>query len=82
MIVICINGTWKPHPIYKLSKPPNSYPVKDCLYEVTNVIESYNTEYYELREIGNSILWKADHFREVDINIEDIEHVEVLEETI
>lgn len=85
MIVICINDNWKytyydgtpAAPNYKLPSPK-----KDELVEVIQSIFTLGKYYFRLKEYHSNYLYDADHFREVDINIEDIEHKEVLEEVI
>lgn len=81
MIVECISSRW-----YQEGKlVTTDVPIKGNLYEVIDTITcpcGCNYSYYTLREFPIHCSWNTENFREVDINIQDIEHVEVLEGTI
>jgi hypothetical protein len=83
MIVICVEDSWRAAD--NIIIPASEKPVKDCLYEVTgdemkqiNVTVSIGVatktmRMYQLREMPKDNWYDADNFREVDINISDIE---------
>lgn len=87
MIVVCINDDWY-HPDTKRfcreMKIPYGdwFPIKDQLYEVTSSEPKSWSPYifYGLHEDPKTLerSWCSTHFKEVDINIQDIEH-EVVE---
>lgn len=79
MIVVCINDNWEDCPVPFRPKKGELYEVIDLLYSKT---KSDKNPYYVLREISwtNRIGWTHLNFREVDINIDEIE--EIVKETV
>jgi hypothetical protein len=79
MIVICITNVWET----KGTSLTNDWcPVKDNLYEVVASIRNSGDLYYKLREQPDpQWIYEATGFREIDINISDLEKVEELELT-
>jgi hypothetical protein len=86
MIVICIEENWYTDATMEHAKRNNIVigdwsPIVDGLYEVidcsniSSTVEPSNAkaDYYHLREDPiRTRCWRSTHFREVDINIEDI----------
>ena len=78
MIVICITDVWYCNTTR--TKWNNWAPIKDSLYEVIEEISIDDRDYYLLRESPDpAYAFDKRFFREVDIDIKDIE-CEILEE--
>lgn len=80
MIVECINDNW-----FNISGTKSSGPVKGELYEVIgeDFVEEYEGRpvyklFYLLREFKANDYWASHHFKQVDIDISEIEQVEEL----
>jgi hypothetical protein len=79
MIVVCINDNWEDCPVPIRPKKGELYEVIDLLYSETKTDKN---PYYVLREISwtRRIGWTHVNFREVDIDIDEIE--EIVRETV
>lgn len=78
MIVLCINDDWGLIAPPEVKAAVRWTPVKDSLYEVCDTLTVQGVTFYKLREDPHpeDRVWFLDkHFREVDVNIEEVEEV-------
>jgi hypothetical protein len=76
MIVECIDDNWQKYDSPNTRPYGGPMPIKGMLYEVIAVFV-FEKVYYRLFEFPfeyGILIWSAEHFREVDINIEDIKN--------
>ena len=75
MIVECIDDTF----YTKDGRKSLTHPIKGCLYEVIEIIYASSLRFYGLKEFGPKDFYDSRQFKEVEIDISDVESAKLNE---